>query len=402
MKNNTDKLKQPLDGLQVVDLTRYLPGPLCTRVLGDYGAEVIKIEDIDTGDPTRFIGSTISGTGSYFRQLNRNKRSIAINLKTKQGCAIVKALVLKSDLLVEGFRPGVMDRLGLGYKQLKVTNKRLVYTAITGYGQVGSYSHKAGHDINYTALSGLLDLSAVLNEPPAVPAVQIADIAGGAFSALTGILMALYARQHSGEGTFVDISMTRNLVPWLTYAAAFLNQKEDYPRQNSGQITGAYACYNIYETADRRYISLGALEPVFWKRFCETVNKPEWIDLQYDRFANNKLITEVRNLFISKKRDRWLEIFEEVDCCLEPVLTLAEAVDHQISRENQFWIEQSHGSDQKEIVNGFSILFSGQPGNIRLSPPKHGEHTFNILNDLGYSSPQIEKLQEQGIVKGIK
>jgi len=388
-----------LNDLLVLDLTRLLPGPLCTMLLGDYGADVIKIEDVDHGDPTRHIGSQIEGSGTFFRQINRNKRSLAVNLKAEQGREIIYRLIKQADVLVEGFRPGVMKKLGLDYDSLAGVNSRLIYASISGYGQLGSFKHKAGHDLNYTALTGLLELSANESGEPVMPAVQIADIGAGSLMAVIGILMALHDRDKSGKGSFVDISMTRGLLPWLAYAASTLFDGKGLPGRNRGQITGAYACYNLYQTADRKYISLGALEPVFWERFCQKVEHPEWIGQQYDPQQQKKLLIEVQQLFKTKTRQQWVKSFAEVDACCEPVLSLDESVEHPLSIENHFWLKNKVADDHVELLTGFPLLFSGNPGTLRLQPPRHGEHSSQILTELNYSEEEIKVLDSRGIIR---
>lgn len=389
----------PLEGLVVVDLTRLLPGPLCTMLLGDYGAEVIKIEDTGAGDPTRFVGRTFKGSGSFFRQLNRNKKSLALNLKTGEGVSVVKKLAAKADLLVEGFRPGVLEKLDLGYNGLVRTNKRLVYASITGYGQSGSYSAKAGHDINYTALSGVLAINTAKGRLPEVPGLQIADISAGALTALNGIMFALYRREKSGEGSYVDISMTRGLLPFLALAAGAYNSGEETAKQKGGPITGAYACYNIYETADGKAVSLGALEPVFWQRFCEKISRPDWTVLQYDSQQRTYLIEELGEIIKSKTRDEWVEYFIDTDACFEPVLELEEAIDHTLSRENDYWLREKDEKGESELTAGYPLLISGSGGSKRKSPPRHGEDTADILTTLGYGRQEIELMADKGIVK---
>lgn len=382
-----------LNGLKVLDLTRMLPGPLCTMIMGDYGAEVIKVEDLFTGDPTRAVGEQTDGSGAFFRQLNRNKKSIALDLKKEEGLEICRRLAARSDVLVEGFRPGVMERLGLGYDDVCAFNPRIVYASISGYGRDGPYRQRAGHDINYTALTGLLELSAAPGEAPVMPAVQIADIGAGSLTALSGIMMALYSRQRGGNGSFVDVSMTRGQLPWLAYAAAYLSGEEELPRRNSGHITGAYACYNIYETADGRYMSLGALEPGFWQSFCMAVERPEWIPLQFVREDREKLVGEVRELFRSKTRAQWTELFAAHDACCEPVLDLHEAAGHPLSGDTGFWIE---GAMRQP---GFPLLFSGSAGAVRLPPPRHGEHTGPVLQSIGYTFAEIDRLRLNAVIK---
>jgi crotonobetainyl-CoA:carnitine CoA-transferase CaiB-like acyl-CoA transferase len=400
MNCNSDSL--PLKGLRVIDLTRLLPGPHCTMLMGDYGADVIKIEDTDVGDPTRFVGRSINGSGSFFRQINRNKRSMAINLKCKEGQEVICRLAAKADVLVEGFRPGVMKRLDLHYDRLSRINSRLIYASISGYGQEGRYRERAGHDLNYTALTGLLDLSADDSRQPVMPAVQIADIAAGSLMALNGILMALYKKEKYGKGNLIDISMTRGLLPWMVYAVSAPAEGDDIPRRNSGHITGAYACYNLYSTADEKYMSLGALEPVFWQRFCQTVNHLDWIKRQFERKGRLELIEEVRKLFRTKTRLQWEAIFAEIDACCEPVLTLKESVDHPLSVENNYWIKNRLSDETVELMPGFPLIFSGCSGKIHLQPPKHGEHTKQILEEHDYKKTEIKWLQENGVIKDFE
>lgn len=388
-----------LDGLQVLDLTRLLPGPLCTMIMGDYGAAVLKIEDTAAGDLTRAIGGISGGEGSLFWQLNRNKKSLALNLKAEHGQEIMRQLVAQSDLLVEGFRPGVMERLGLGYRELGTLNPGLVYASISGYGREGSYRERAGHDLNYTALTGLLDLSAAPGEAPVMPAVQIADIGAGSLTALAGICMALYAREKSGRGCHVDVSMTRGLLPWLVYAAASPAGDGLLPRRGCGHITGAYVCYNIYETADGKYMSLGALEPVFWQNFCNAVERPGWVEKQFDRAAQEELFQELRALFQEKTRDEWIEFFAQHDACCEPVLDLNAAAAHPLAREQDFWIEVARPEGPSQRQPGFPLLFSGSGGEVRLPPPRLGEHTREVLESLGYLRAEIKKLSEEGVVR---
>jgi crotonobetainyl-CoA:carnitine CoA-transferase CaiB-like acyl-CoA transferase len=387
-----------LKGLKVVDLTRLLPGPLCTMIMGDYGAEVIKVEDPVLGDPTRAAGQIIDGSGAFFRQWNRNKKSVALNLKEPAGREILKALAARSDVLVEGFRPGVMERLGLGYGEAARLNPGLVYASISGYGQDGPYRERAGHDINYAAVAGLLDLSAAPGEGPVMPAVQIADIAGGSLMALAGIMFALFARAQNGRGAHVDVSMTQGLLPFLSYAAAHRSGGEALPRRNRGHLTGAFACYNLYETADGGHMSLGALEPAFWQNFCVAVAKPEWVTLQFDQTGREELIEAVGALFKSKTRSEWTQIFASVDACCEPVLELPEAAEHPVSLARRFWIDAAGEGAESAKQPGFPLLFSGASGAVRLPPPRLGEHTAEILQSLGYTSPEIDSLRMNGII----
>ena len=399
MKGLAKDREQPLDGLKVLDFTRLLPGPVCTMLLGDYGAEVIKVEDVNAGDLSRFVGPFIEGSGSFFRQLNRNKKSVALNLKTPEGKAIALKIAADCDVVVEGFRPGVMDRLGLGYDDLIKINPALVYAAITGYGQSGPYRGRAGHDLNFCALSGLLDLSAEENGAPVMPAVQLGDMLGGTMMAFSGILLALYSRERSGKGSFVDVSMTRGLLPLLAYAATGLLGDRGLPRRGAAEMSGGSAYFNIYETADGKYMSLCAVEPVFWGAFCQTAGREDWINLQHEKEAQEGLIAEIRAMFKRKSRGEWEEIFSGVEACCEPVLNLFEAIEHPVNADGITWIDGASIETGREKLTGFPLVFSGQPGSFRLPPPLHGQHTGEVLTKLGLSSEELSELETSGVIK---
>lgn len=391
--------KDLLEGLQVLDLTRLLPGPLCTMLMGDYGAAVLKIEDPAGGDPTRALGEPIEGSGSLFRLLNRNKKSMALNLKSAGGKEIIRKLAKQSDILVEGFRPGVMDRLGLGYRELGALNPGLIYGSISGYGQKGRFRERAGHDLNYIALSGLLDLGALPGGAPVMPAAQIADIGAGSLAALSAVFMALYAREKDGQGCHIDISMTRALLPWLSYAGAALSDGTALPKRGRGHLTGAFACYNIYETAGGKYMSLGALEPIFWQNFCRALGKPHWVEQQFVPALQEQLMKELGALFRERTQEQWVHFFAFHDACCEPVLPLGEAAAHPLSREQGYWIEVARPGGASQRQPGFPFLFSRSPGRVRLPPPGLGEHSVEILETLGYSGADIKKLFDEGVIR---
>ncbi len=415
MSRQNGEKKQPLEGLVVLDFTRYLPGPVCTMLLADYGATVIKVEDTVSGDPSRRLGiyPSSGSEGSLFRQVNRNKKSLAVNLKDEAGKEIIRKLAARVDVLTEGFRPGVMDRLGLGYGALGALNESLIYASISGYGQEGVYRERAGHDLNIKALTGLLGLSASEKGSPVMPAVQIADIAGGALMAVNGIMMALYKRALQGKGDFVDVSMARGLLPFLTYAASGMAEAGRVPRRENSIITGAFACYNLYETKDGRYMSLAALEPVFWQCFCETVGRPEWIPRQFSEEKRRELIEAVQALFKTKSRSEWEDIFARVEACCEPVLELDEAFNYPPGKSEGAWLEylpderiffrqglnEKASGEQGEKVAGFPLLFSGEAGRVSLPPPELGEHSVEILETLGYGEEKITELARKEIVR---
>ena len=252
-----------LDGITVVDLSRLLPGPYCSMILADHGARVIAVED------KRFLAD-----GLFFNLINRNKEHMSLNLKTEKGREIFYRLIAKADVLLEGFRPGVVDRLGVDYESVRQANPKIIYCSITGYGQNGPFRDRVGHDVNYLSYAGVLDLIGEKDHPPSIPGVQIADIAGGGMNAAIGILLALFARQNTGQGQYIDISMTDGMVGFLPAALFFRQLTGQEPKRADGILSHRYACYNTYETADGRYLSIGAVENRFWKQLCDTLEIP--------------------------------------------------------------------------------------------------------------------------------
>jgi crotonobetainyl-CoA:carnitine CoA-transferase CaiB-like acyl-CoA transferase len=273
-----DGMVQPLSGCLVLDLTRLLPGPYCTLLLADFGADVIKVEDPGLGDYARWNEPKVGEDSAFFSSLNRNKKSVTLNLKTAEGKELFLRLVEQADILVESFRPGVMDRLGLGYATLKTVNPRLIYSAITGYGQDGPYAGYPGHDINYLSYAGMLELQGERNQKPTPPVVQVADLGGGALMAAVGILLAMQARQQTGEGQFVDISMTDGVISWLQTILPNYLANNELPKRGEMTLSGEKACYAVYETADGRYIAVGALEAKFWQEFCLGIGRPDFVE----------------------------------------------------------------------------------------------------------------------------
>ena len=387
-----------LSGLRVLDLSRLLPGPFCSMLLADMGADIIKVEDPKLGDYIRWWSPKIGKNSGFHVVLNRNKRSLTLNLKAPEGRKIFEELVAKADVVLEGFRPGVMHKLGLGYEQLSEINPRLVYCAISGYGYEGNRAAKAGHDVNYLALNGVLSYSG--KDSPTMTGVQIADIGGGGLLAAFGIMAALFARERLGRGQFVDISMTDGALAWNCLRWGKFIADGIVPSPADDFLNHGFACYNIYETRDGRHMSLGALEPQFWKSFCRTMGKPEWEGPEYfEPGAHQKeLAASVAELFKQKTMAEWVERFRDADCCCEPVLNLSEMMDDPETRTRGMVVDLVHETWGAYRQLGIVPKLSLTPGAIESHAPELGEHTLPILEELGYSPTQMEGLKNAGTI----
>lgn len=375
----------PLEGVKVLDLSRLLPGPYCSMLLADYGAEVIKVEDPGLGDYLRWIPPLIEETSAYFRVLNRNKKSVTLNLKDPEGVAILRRLAEKADVVLEGFRPGVADRLGVGYADLKAVNPRLIYCSLTGYGQTGPYRDRSGHDLNYMALAGALDqLRPGADALPILPGVQVADIAGAMYAAQS-ITMALFARERTGEGTYLDVAMLDAAMSWLPFVAARTFAAGAAPRPGSTELNGALARYAVYRTADGGAVALAALEEKFWHAFCAAAGHPEW---RQERSVET-LRQSLAAFFAGRTRDEWAAWAEDKDVCLEPVLDFREALEHpQVRARELAAVDQLRSP----------VPYPGVEAGPRTPSPRLGEHTAEILAELGIDSSQVQSLRERAVL----
>ena len=388
----------PLKGCKVLDLTQWLPGPYCSMFLADYGAEVIKVEQPGSGDRLRFQPPLIKDTSGMFLILNRNKKSITLNLRAKEGQEIFHRLVKESDVVLEGFRPGVAKRYKADYNTLLEINQRLIYCSISGYGQDGPYAQLSGHDINYLGYAGVLGMIGRQGDSPALSGVQIADIGGGTLMATIGILLALLARQQTNKGQFVDISLQDGAVAWLpTLAGAFFADNL-IPERGNTWLTGKYAYYDAYKTSDNRYIALGAIEPHFWANLCRFLGKDEFIPLQSVDEKQNEMRNVLQEEFKKKSRNEWVKIFKEIDACGGPVYDLSEALDdpHVLYRKMVFEIEHPRLGNIKQL--GFPVKLSETPAEVTNAPPELGEHTETILLRLGYTKENIDNFKKDGII----
>jgi alpha-methylacyl-CoA racemase len=395
----------PLQGITVLDLSRLLPGGFCSLLLADYGAEVIKVEDTGAGDYSRWAppfydGAERSASSALFLALNRNKKSIRVDLKTDPGREVLLRLVRDADVLLESFRPGVLDRLGVGYERLRTENAGLVYCAITGYGQDGPNRDRSGHDMNYLGLGGLLGLTGDAGGPPVQAAGQIADVGGGAQMAAFGILAALRERDRTGEGQLVDVSMYDGAMSWLGMVAARALCEGRAQRRGELELAGALTCYRPYACADG-WVTIGALEPKFWRNFCEGVERPDLIEHQFDP-PGSEAHREVEAIVAGRTRDQWRAFASEHDCCLEPVLDLDEALESELTRARQMVVGlEQPGVDEPVRLLGLPVKLSRTPGDAARAPgPALGEHTVEVLRGAGYSETEIEALRESGAVGG--
>jgi crotonobetainyl-CoA:carnitine CoA-transferase CaiB-like acyl-CoA transferase len=386
-------------GVRMLDLSRLLPGPYCSLLFADLGAEVIKVEEPGVGDYARLTRPHFgdSGIGAYFLLLNRNKKSLSLNLKSEGGKAVFRRLVETADVLLESFRPGVMDRLGLGWESLRGVNPRLVYCAITGYGQDGPYRDLVGHDVNYMGYAGALSVTGPRGGAPLMPGVQVADIGGGSLLAAFAIAAALHQRRETGRGQFIDSAMTDGVVSWLApYLGPFFATGA-LPAQGEERLNGGWVCYQVFEAADGRHVTLGALEPKFWANFCRLIGREDLIAVQYaEGAARDQVEAELRAIFRTKPRDEWVRLLQSEDVCAGPVLTLDEVVrDPQLTRRGLF----------REIADpalgavpqvAFPVKLSDSPARMELPPPALGAHTDEVLQGLGYDAAAIAALRRDG------
>jgi len=349
---------QALHGVLVLDLTRLLPGAAATQVLAAFGARVIKIEQPGTGDYARH-GFSEPGENPIFAATNQGKESVVLDLKSPEGMEILHRLAEKADVLIESFRPGVTGRLGCGYSQLRQRNPRLIYVALTGYGQSGEQNQMAGHDINYLAMSGVLDVIGT-QELPVVPGVQLADLAGGSMQVLVGALLALQARERTGEGQFVDVSMTHGVRALLPIPQSAFDSTGRLPRRGSELLSGRFACYGVYPAAEG-FVAVGALEPKFWANLCKELERPEWIPLQFADAEQAGLKSALTSIFVTRSAEDWFAKLGEKDCCLTPVRNLSTAI----------------GAGDPPAP-----WLSATPANwSRRAAPQLGEHTESVLTE---------------------
>jgi alpha-methylacyl-CoA racemase len=401
-------MSRPLEDVRILDLTRLLPGGFCTLLLADLGADVIKVEDTGQGDYVRwappYYGSDehnqLGTRSAIYLSLNRNKRSIRLDLKQEGGKQALIKLTESADVLVESFRPGVLDKLGVGYDVLRQANPALVYCPITGYGQDGPNRDRAGHDMNYLGLNGVLGLTGEAGGPPIQSGAQIADLGGGGLMAAVGILAALNEARRSGEGQMVDISMTDGSLAWLAMEAGRYFGSGEVPERGNIMLSGGIICYRPYEASDG-WVTCGALEPKFWGRICQAVDRPDLIEKQFEK-PGSDAHREVAEIFKAKTRAEWKAFNDEHDAMIEPILDLDEALESELVREREMVIsyEQPEFGEVKQL--GFPIKLSRTPADVHRPAPALGEHTSELLTEAGYSAEEVQALEESGAAKGLE
>ncbi len=376
-----------LTGIKVLDLSRLLPGPYCSMVLSDHGAEVITIED------ERFRGES-----DFPTLVNRNKSHMTLNLKTEEGKTIFYKMVEKSDVVLEGFRPGVVKKLGIDYETINKINPGIIYCSISGYGQTGSYVNRPGHDVNYLGVSGVLDLIGEKGKPPSIPGIQVADLAGGSMNAVVGILLALNARHQTGKGQYIDISITDGAVALLHITLDFQYMTGQVATKSDSILSHRYAFYNTYETKDGRHLAIGALEFRFWKQLCEFLGKEDFIMLQYDEEQREAIIDDLRKTFKTKTLEEWEDTLGDLDVCWSPVKSIPEVMESDLFREREMIVDIEDKNGYKTQSFGIPIKLSETPGGIKSPPDTFGSSTEKILHDFGYSGEEISQFREKNVI----
>ena len=392
--------KGPLSGVKIIDFTRLLPGPLATMFLADLGADVIKVEDPDRPDYVRDFEPRIGGESMYYLSLNRSKRSLAVNYMSPEGKKVIHDLVKKADVLIEQFRPGVMAKLGFGYEELSKINPKLIYVAITGYGQDSFMAGAAGHDLNYIAIAGALGITGLENEGPVIPGFQLADIAGGSYMAMNAVMAALYQLEKTHKGEFVDVAMTDAVLPFAAMQFAYNQGLKKEPGRGKYELAGGIANYNVYECNDGKYVALGSLEPKFWHNFCTKINKPDWADGFLKKGEElQKLKSEVKQFFLGKSRAEWLEFFKEEDICLTAVNELSELENDKYLKERNMFVENEHPAVGKYKTINQPLKFKETKFDNNWNAPGLGDDTESVLKEIGYADNDLSDLRKRGLIK---
>ncbi len=375
-----------LKGITVIDLSRLLPGPYASMVLADHGARVINIED-----------PRYRAEGLMVTTISRNKEHVALDLKHPRGRRIFFELVAQADIVLEGFRPGVVNRLGVDYETVRAAKPDIIYCALTGYGQSGPYRGRAGHDVNYLACAGILDLMGYRNLPPAIPGIQLADMVGG-LNAAVGILLALLARDRTGEGQYIDVSLTDSTLAMMPVVLLMRQLLGQTPQRGDAMLAHRYGCYNTYETLDGRYLAVGCVEARFWENLCRFLDAPDLVPLQYDEARREEVIGRLRRTFQTRTLADWESDMEGHDICCEAVRTFDEAVRSPLFQARGMLPPMSGNDDWNQMHIGIPVKMSTTPGGIQTPPVAFGESTTAVLAGLGYTEAAINALRAEGVI----
>ena len=377
----------PLAGVRILDLTRLLPGPLATQHLADLGADVIKIEDLGAGD---------YATPAVRALVNRNKRAIRIDLKQPAGAQTLLRLARDADVLIEGFRPGVMERLGVGYEAVAAVNPRIVYCSLSGFGQTGPLRDQPGHDLNYGALTGVVDQIGT-TDSPALSNLPVADLLGGTMNAVMGILAALFDAARTGRGRHVDVAIADGVLAHAVLPLAALNQHGHVPPAGQGTLTGALACYGTYRTADDRFVAIGALERKFWDVLCRRLERDDLSALHRsgDAGTEERLRRELTAIFGAKPLTHWTALFADGDACVTPVLKLDETLAHPHFRARGM-VLQADGDGPLQL--GSPLRMGGWQPPAPRAAPRAGQHTAEVLREAGFGAAEIDALQRDATI----
>ena len=403
-----------LEGIKVLDLTRLGPGPFCTWILGDLGAEVIKIEaPLAAGDRQAGIfHKSIGDSGEMRRTIaywstNRNKKSIGLNLKSKEGLRIFYQLLEGADIVVEGFRPGVAKRLGIDFESIKKEYPGVIYCSITGYGQDGPYRNLPGHDINYIAMGGALNLIGEKDGRPVIPLNLLSDYGGAGMSAVIGILTAIMARNKTGKGQYIDIALVDSVISLLADTSVSYFQHGVELERGKFVLSGAYPYYNVYKAGDGKYITIGCLEPHLWENFCRAIDKEEFIPFHFEHAHNfsppegkewEEIASFLRQHFLTKTSDEWFNLLSQKDVPVSKVYTLDETFNDPHVLHRKMVEKTEHPSEGTIEQIGIAVKLSDTPGKVRSHSPSLGEHTDGILQELGYSASSINEMRERGMI----
>ena len=385
----------PLEGIRILDLTRQAPGPYCTMLLGDLGADVIIVEEAPGAGRRMEMG--MSERAQAFWALNRNKRSVGLNLKDPLAQEAFLKLAENADVLIEGFRPGVVKRLGVDYDAVRARNPRLIYCSLSGYGQTGPYAGLVGHDINYISIGGALGMIGTPGSPPAIPMNIIADFAGGGLYAAFSILAAVIAREKTGRGQYVDIAMSDGVTSLLAFPASQYFAAGMVPKPGAEMLNGGAPYYAVYETKDGKWLSIGCIEPWFWSELCKALDCEDYIPQQMNRDKHPEIFEALRRKFKEKARNEWFEELRQLDICVGPVYAIDEVFDDPHVQARGMVAEVQHPEFGPIKQVGIGSKLSDTPGAIRTTAPKRGEHTADLLREAGYSDAEIEEMRVGGI-----